>query len=200
MITLSVCAERQSLRLPAGWRYAYPAYGWISDFAAACRVALRLPGLRMNIRFCACLPGGATLTRPVDGYPSLRLPAGWRYAYPAYGWISDYAAVCRVALCLPGLWMDIRLCACLPGDAALIRPVDGYPTLRLFAGLYGLPFCLPVVGPVSAAPPGRFADAAYSIIFSIGSTRIELAPSAFSFSIVSQNRVSLLTMCIATRC
>lgn len=35
---------------------------------------------------------------------------------------------------------------------------------------------------------------------SIGSTRIELAPSAFSFSIVSQNRVSLLTMCMATRC
>ncbi len=40
----------------------------------------------------------------------------------------------------------------------------------------------------------------YSIIFSIGNTRIELAPSAFSFSMVSQNRVSLLTICIATRC
>ncbi|MNL41583.1 hypothetical protein D3C87_1639990 [compost metagenome] len=40
----------------------------------------------------------------------------------------------------------------------------------------------------------------YSIIFSIGSTRMELAPRAFSFSMVSQNRVSLLTMCIATRC
>ncbi|MNS64292.1 hypothetical protein D3C72_974130 [compost metagenome] len=40
----------------------------------------------------------------------------------------------------------------------------------------------------------------YSIIFSIGSTRMELAPRAFSFSMVSQNRVSLLTICIATRC
>ena len=42
------------------------------------------------------------------------------------------------------------------------------------------------------------AHGRYSIIFSIGSTRMELAPSAFSFSMVSQNRVSLLTMCIAT--
>ena len=34
----------------------------------------------------------------------------------------------------------------------------------------------------------------YSIIFSIGRTRIELAPSALSCSIVSQKRLSLLTM------
>ena len=34
----------------------------------------------------------------------------------------------------------------------------------------------------------------YSIIFSIGRTRIELAPSALSSSIVSQKRLSLLTM------
>ncbi len=47
---------------------------------------------------------------------------------------------------------------------------------------------------------GIKAHGHYSIIFSIGSTRIELAPSAFSFSIVSQKSVSLLTMCIATRC
>jgi len=85
VITLSVYAERQSLCLPAGWRFAYPAYGWISVFAPACRVALRLPGLWMDIRLCACLPGDAALTRPTDGYPSLRLPAGWRYAYPSCG-------------------------------------------------------------------------------------------------------------------
>ena len=47
---------------------------------------------------------------------------------------------------------------------------------------------------------GIEAHGDYSIIFSIGSTRIELAPRDFSFSMVSQNRVSLLTMCIATRC
>ncbi|WP_176691596.1 hypothetical protein [Superficieibacter electus] len=68
----------------------------------------------MDIRLCACLPGGATLTRPTDGYPTMRLFAGWRFAYPACGWISVFAPACRVTLRLSGLWMDIRLCGCLP--------------------------------------------------------------------------------------
>ena len=38
----------------------------------------------------------------------------------------------------------------------------------------------------------------YSIIFSMGSTRMELAPRALSCSMVSQNRVSLDTTCRAT--
>ncbi|WP_194206493.1 hypothetical protein [Superficieibacter sp. 1612_C1] len=206
MITLSVYAERQSLRLPAGWRFAYPAYGWIirlcaclpggasltrptdglSAFAPACRVALRLPGLRMDypslrlpagwrfaypaygwiIRLCACLPGGASLTRPTDGlsvvapacrvalrlpglrmdYPPLRLPAGWRFAYPAYGWI-------------------IRRCACLPGGASLTRPTDGLsafaPACRVALRLPGLRMDYPSL----RLPAGwRFAYPAYGWI------------------------------------
>jgi len=63
----------------AGWRFANPAYGFVSpvlpdgallirptgSFCLYCRMALRLSGLR--IRF-VCI-------------------AGWRCAYPAYGFV-----------------------------------------------------------------------------------------------------------------
>ena len=74
--------------LLVGWRCAYPTYG----LRVACRVALRLPGLR-----------GAELL------------VGWRCAYPTYGvrsCLSGGAALtrptgcgvaCRVALRLPDL-------------------------------------------------------------------------------------------------
>ena len=94
---------RRCVCLPGGAALTRPTDG-LSVVASACRVALRLPGLRMD-------------------YPSLRLPAGWRFAYPAYGWII------RRCVCLPGggfalpglgikcrlLWINVLLACRRPG-------------------------------------------------------------------------------------
>ncbi|WP_213894418.1 hypothetical protein, partial [Raoultella ornithinolytica] len=46
----------------AGWRYAYPAYGWCIVLAVVDPVALRLPGLRCVHRFAFCRPGKRSAT------------------------------------------------------------------------------------------------------------------------------------------
>ncbi|MFL7844829.1 hypothetical protein AAD048_22065 [Raoultella ornithinolytica] len=118
----------------AGWRYAYPAYGWCIVLAVVDPVALRLPGLRLVHCSGRCRPGGAALTRPTVGalfwplstrwryaYPAygwcivLPLSTRWRYAYPAYGWCIVLAVVDPVALRLPGLRCVHRFAFCRPG-------------------------------------------------------------------------------------
>ncbi|VVJ55172.1 Uncharacterised protein [Klebsiella quasipneumoniae] len=99
--------QRARCRLCAGWRFAYPAYKviYLSEGYSTPQVRQAPPG-KDSGRGAACVPGGASLTRPTTPFTyqkatqhprpgkrraagqgqqaRCRLCAGWRFAYPAY--------------------------------------------------------------------------------------------------------------------
>ncbi|SXD36699.1 putative receptor [Klebsiella quasipneumoniae] len=95
-------------RISAGWRFAYPAYKtiYLSEGYSTPYAWQAPPPGKDSGRGAACVPGGATLTRPTKSFTyqkatqhprpgkrraagqrqqaRSRLCAGWRFAYPAY--------------------------------------------------------------------------------------------------------------------
>ncbi len=113
-------------RISAGWRFAYPAYKviYLSEGYSTPQVRQAPPG-KDSRRGAACVPGGATLTRPTTPFTYQKAaqhprPGKRRRARTA----GAVPLVCRVALRLTGLQshLPIRRLLNIPGPASAAPP------------------------------------------------------------------------------